>query len=149
MARQNEYRTRDRSPGRARVFRVASLRENAFKPLHSTRVRPPVCLSESFDSKERPVFSLEDLGWRPFFQQQLKMTDASGAVPARVAEEMKGAYRVLSDAGPLLVSIRGRLLHQAAASDELPAAGDWVLIERPPGEERGLIVRLLERRTKP
>ena len=94
------------------------------------------------------MFKLEDLGWRPFFQQQLKMTDASGAVPARVAEEMKGAYRVLSDAGPLLVSIRGRLLHQAAASDELPAAGDWVLIERPPGEERGLIVRLLERRTK-
>lgn len=94
------------------------------------------------------MIRLEDLGWGPFFQQQLNTTGAEVVRPARVAEEMKGAYRVLTDAGALLASIRGRLLHHAVASDELPATGDWVLVERLPGEDRGLIVRLLERRTK-
>ena len=94
------------------------------------------------------MFRLEDLGWGPFFQQQLNTTSPDVVRPARVAAEMKGAYRVLTDAGALLASIRGRLLYQAASSDELPAAGDWVLVERVPGEDRGLIVRLLERRTK-
>jgi ribosome biogenesis GTPase len=93
------------------------------------------------------VIRLEDLGWGPFFQQQLNTTGAD-PLPARVTEEMKGAYRVLSETGPLLASVRGRLLHQASASDELPASGDWVLVERLPGESRGIIARLLDRRTK-
>jgi ribosome biogenesis GTPase / thiamine phosphate phosphatase len=94
------------------------------------------------------VIRLEDLGWGPFFQQQLNRCNAPEIMPARVTEEMKGAYRVLSETGPLLASVRGRLLHQASASDELPASGDWVLVERLPGESRGIIARLLDRRTK-
>lgn len=94
------------------------------------------------------MFSLEDLGWSPFFQQQLNRTDEGEASPARIAEAMKGNYRVLTQPGPLVASIRGRLLHQAAFSDERPVAGDWVLVEQLPGENRGLIVQLLKRRTK-
>ena len=61
---------------------------------------------------------------------------------------MKGAYHVSTEAGPLTASIRGRLLHEAAMSEGLPAAGDWVLVERLPGEDRGVIVGLFERRTQ-
>jgi len=40
------------------------------------------------------------------------------------------------------------MLHTAAGRDDLPATGDWVLARVLPGEDRALVVELLERRTK-
>jgi ribosome biogenesis GTPase len=40
------------------------------------------------------------------------------------------------------------MLHSAAGRDDLPATGDWVLARVLPGEDRALVVELLERRTK-
>jgi ribosome biogenesis GTPase / thiamine phosphate phosphatase len=94
------------------------------------------------------VFRFEDLGWGPFFEEQLKSQAAGGLLPARVAEEMKGAYRVYSEGGCFTASPSGRLRHEALARDALPAAGDWVLITIRPGEQAAVIHRVLERRTK-
>jgi ribosome biogenesis GTPase len=94
------------------------------------------------------VFRLEDLGWGPFFQQQLNSEVPGGRLPARVAEEMKGAYRVYAEYGPLTATVSGRLRNEALTRDALPAAGDWVLITTRPGEETAVIHRVLERRTK-
>ncbi len=94
------------------------------------------------------MYSLEDLGWGPFFDQQLDDYERRDFVPARVAEELRGAYRLISAAGDLLGAVPGRLMHEAAARDEYPAAGDWVLVRPLPGEDRGTIVRTLDRRTK-
>ncbi len=67
------------------------------------------------------MFRLEDLGWGPFFQQQLNNSDASGLAPARVAEEMKGAYRLYCEGRPLVATVSGRLRHEALTGDALPA----------------------------
>jgi len=94
------------------------------------------------------VFHLEDLGWGPFFQQQLNSEPNTDLVPARVAEEMKGAYRVITQAGLLLATASGRLNHDVITRDGLPAVGDWVLARPVPGEERAVIHQVLRRRTK-
>jgi ribosome biogenesis GTPase / thiamine phosphate phosphatase len=93
------------------------------------------------------VFRLEDLGWGPFFQQQLNSGDAPGLVPARVAEEMKGGYRVVAEAGEFAATVSGRLRHEALSRDALPAAGDWVLVARVDSGS-AVIHRVLERRTQ-
>ena len=94
------------------------------------------------------MFRLEDLGWGPFFQQQLNNSDASGLAPARVAEEMKGAYRLYCEGRPLVATVSGRLRHEALTGDALPATGDWVLMATGAGDGSGVIHRVLERRTK-
>lgn len=94
------------------------------------------------------MHTLEDLGWGPHFESQISGRDPDGLHPARVAEELKGAYRIYIDGRLLPAVLPGRLLHTAAARDDLPATGDWVLARPLPGEDRALVVQLLERRTK-
>jgi ribosome biogenesis GTPase len=91
---------------------------------------------------------LQDLGWDSFFQQQLEQLNTPGAAPARVAEELKGAYRLYGPRGLVPAIVPGRLLHRATARDDLPAVGDWVLAAPLPGEDRMLVLELLDRRTK-
>ena len=50
------------------------------------------------------MIRLEDLGWGPFFQQQLNTTETD-TLPARVVEEMKGAYRVYCEDGLLTATV--------------------------------------------
>jgi ribosome biogenesis GTPase len=92
------------------------------------------------------VYSLQDLGWGPFFQNQI--TDPpTELLPARVAGHSHGIYRLLTASGDLTASVAGRLAHEAAQSAALPVVGDWVLTRlASPG--RAVIESVLERRTK-
>lgn len=92
------------------------------------------------------MFRLEDLGWGPFFQQQLNSEEQTALAPARVVEENRGAYRLHAEAGPITATISGRLRHEALMRGALPAAGDWVLVD-PPAAGTTVIQRLLDRRT--
>ncbi len=93
------------------------------------------------------MIRLEDLGWGPFFQQQLNTTETD-TLPARVVEEMKGAYRVYCEDGLLTATVSGRLRHEALTRDALPATGDWVLVSAVAGEANAIVHRVLGRRTK-
>ncbi len=94
------------------------------------------------------MHTLADLGWSPHFESQLSGRDPDGLLPARIAEELKGAYRIYVDGRLLPAVLPGKMLHTAASRDDLPATGDWVLARVLPGEDRALVVELLERRTK-
>jgi ribosome biogenesis GTPase len=91
---------------------------------------------------------LEDLGWGPFVQQQLNSAHTGEFVPARVVEEMKGAYRAYAEFGSLSATMSGRLRHEALTRDALPSVGDWVLIATRPGNDGAIIHRVLERHMK-
>jgi ribosome biogenesis GTPase len=92
------------------------------------------------------VYSLQDLGWGPFFQNHITDPPA-GLFPARVAGHSRGIYRLLSASGDLTASAAGRLAHEAAQSAALPVVGDWVLVRlASPGQ--AVIENVLERRTK-
>jgi len=92
------------------------------------------------------VFSLFDLGWSDFFEQQYQKSATRGLEPARVAEENRSLYRVLCPRGECWAGVRGSLRHEATTREELPTVGDWVLIGHHP--PRATIHALLQRRTK-
>lgn len=91
---------------------------------------------------------LSSLGWDDSFALAFTPFSASDFVPARVALEHKHAYELLSADGALTAACTGRLLHDATARDDLPAAGDWVVARLRPGEARADIHAVLPRRTK-
>jgi ribosome biogenesis GTPase / thiamine phosphate phosphatase len=72
---------------------------------------------------------LAALGWRA----ELAGTAPTrpGLVPARVVAEHRSQYRVQTGDGERSARLAGRLRHQAAGRGDLPAVGDWVLIEAP------------------
>lgn len=93
------------------------------------------------------MYSLEDLGWGPFFDEQTQQLPGAGPVPMRVALEQRGAYELWSPGGVVEAVIPGRMLHGATGRDDLPAVGDWLLARRLPGEPRAVVERLLRRRS--
>lgn len=89
---------------------------------------------------------LQDLGWCDFFEKQWQHRKETGLAPARVSEENRGLYKIISENGESWAELRGKLRHQASAREMLPAVGDWVLVEE--HGERSTIHFVFERRSK-
>jgi ribosome biogenesis GTPase / thiamine phosphate phosphatase len=82
---------------------------------------------------------LAQLGWRPFYSQQLTLEDLYEGFPARVAAVERSLLTVLGEAGEREVT-----LHQRARPDGATPSitvGDWVLVRG----ETSQIVRMLDR----
>jgi len=92
--------------------------------------------------------SLADLGWSEYFQKQLDGAKLEHSLPARVAGEHRGFYRVIAERGAWLAELAGRLRYDARARGGRPAVGDWVLVRSRSAEDRATIVRVLERKSK-
>lgn len=91
--------------------------------------------------------TLEALGWSP---EWLNTWSAAphGCTPARVVTEDKHSFTVVIEEGPLTGILPGRLLRQRHKPEALPKVGDWVAIERVPGEDKGIIQFILPRRSR-
>ena len=94
----------------------------------------------------------ERLGWNAFFQEQVERNTPPAQV-ARIVEEQRGAYRVGGDFSGW-AEISGKFRHDARATADFPAVGDWVCITPPQftaarttKTERATITRRLERRS--
>jgi ribosome biogenesis GTPase len=77
---------------------------------------------------------LMDFGWKePSFPAP---PDGAHWAPARVIEQQKGVYRVMSTSGERWAEVIGRLLFDAPSRMSLPVVGDWVWIQSadPDGE---------------
>ena len=93
------------------------------------------------------VCALSDLGFGPFFEEQLQRWECQPIIPARIAAEHRGGYEVWSDTGAGLARLAGKLRHRQDG-ESAPAVGDWVGLRYPPGpEETTVIDRLFARRT--
>lgn len=91
------------------------------------------------------VTSLRALGWSDALQAQFESTDNQHLEPARVSAVHRGARVVVGEFGELTARLPGRFLHDAAPGD-IPAVGDWVVVERDPDGAR--IRAVLDRSTK-
>ncbi len=90
------------------------------------------------------MVDLRDLGFGPFFEQQLPYPEA---IAARISAEHRGGYEVWSGAGQGMAQLAGRLA-RALEDDTLPGVGDWVVLSSPPGpHETSIIEGVLTRRT--
>jgi ribosome biogenesis GTPase len=83
--------------------------------------------------------SLAQLGWRPFYSQQLTLEDLLENFPARVAVVQRSHLVVLAESGEHPVTVPQRLRPDGATPGI--TVGDWVLVR----SETTQVVRLLER----
>ncbi|MCW9017198.1 MAG: ribosome small subunit-dependent GTPase A, partial [Kangiellaceae bacterium] len=79
-------------------------------------------------------YSLTDLGWSPYFQQQILLEEWDILTPARVIEQHKSIVCVLTESSELNIEL----------THSMPpiVVGDWILLDK---DNR--FVRLLERKT--
>lgn len=92
--------------------------------------------------------NLTTLGFSPFFEQQLSALQTEGKVVGRVNLEHKHSYRVVTEQGEWLATVSGAFAFSAFSRTDYPAVGDFVLVEKMPGEERAVIHHLFERQSK-
>jgi len=78
--------------------------------------------------------SLSDLGWQPFFQQQLSLDEWDETIPARVVEQYKSEITVATEQGVFNIPL-------LATMPEM-VVGDWLLLD-----SQQHVIRLLERKT--
>ncbi|MBF0611630.1 MAG: ribosome small subunit-dependent GTPase A [Magnetococcales bacterium] len=83
-------------------------------------------------------FSQADLGFSPFFQQQLTMDELEHCQPARLIDVQGGQMLLWEQAGVSRVAIPGKW--RQGPADQRPVIGDWLLMD---AEKRP--IRLLAR----
>jgi ribosome biogenesis GTPase len=86
---------------------------------------------------------LEALGFTPFFRDRFERLGQPDLVPARIASEGRGIYRLLG-CRAVRGELRGRLRAELTPA-ERPAVGDWVAVRD--GDDLAIIHDVLERRT--
>ncbi len=91
---------------------------------------------------------LEDWGWDARWAEAFGGDAAKGLFPARLIEEQRGLFQIMSEQGVKSARTTGKMRHTAADRAGLPAVGDWVSAEAVPNEKTVLIRRILPRRTK-
>lgn len=67
--------------------------------------------------------TLREIGWKPFFQQQVTPDDLASAVVARVSAHFGGQVLMLGEEGEFRVAV------QLAESSGEVAVGDWLLLD--------------------
>ncbi len=91
---------------------------------------------------------LEDWGWDARWAEAFGDDAGKGFSPARLIEEQRGLFQVVTADGVKSARTTGSMRHKAEGRADLPAVGDWAAIEFPKNEKVALIRRLLPRRTK-
>lgn len=99
-------------------------------------------------SRSGKRFSLESLGWGPFFAEGFQPLAREGLSPGRVSEEHTHLYRVWTEDGELLAEVSGKVRYEATGRQDFPAVGDWVAVRPRPGEGRATIHAILPRRSR-
>jgi len=67
-------------------------------------------------------------------------------IPGRISTQSKGIYKVMTERGSILATLPGKFMHTLTDPLDIPAVGDFVLLTLQPGEQRGLIERVLPRK---
>jgi ribosome biogenesis GTPase len=88
--------------------------------------------------------ALDEWGWSEEWEREREAFPAHLA-PARVVAEHRSRYRVQSAAGERTATIAGRLRHAADRRADLPAVGDWVLVEAADADGAAVIRAVLPR----
>lgn len=92
--------------------------------------------------------NLEILGWSDQWQKAFAPHILLNYVPARVASEYKGLYRLLYSGGEVWGQVSGKLRHTACSRGDFPAVGDWVLVALEVSSSRAIIHMILPRKSK-
>ncbi len=93
----------------------------------------------------RPFESLQPWGWSPALAEVCQDRCPPGAEPGRVVAASRGLALVQTATGETWCAPTGRFRARLQAEDLTLCAGDWLLLERPPGDGRASALDLLPR----
>lgn len=88
--------------------------------------------------------NLKKYGLTPRFEQETALY--TGMFPARVSEQHRDLYKVIGPIGEIHAVISGKLAYNASDNRDLPAVGDWVMIDRADDITGNAIIRYVLRR---
>jgi ribosome biogenesis GTPase len=88
---------------------------------------------------------LNELGWSDWFEQRTECEPTDTI--ARVAAVDREQLLLVDQTGPFRAKLAGSYLHRHNLSHELPCVGDWVCLERQPGDDFAVVRALLARKT--
>lgn len=89
---------------------------------------------------------LKTLGWdlyKESLQENIEEKDV-----ARVAVENRGGYLLYAEAGELEGIVQGKFMRNVKLESDYPKVGDWVMIQKLPGEAKAIVKAVLPRKTK-
>lgn len=89
--------------------------------------------------------ALHELGWSDWFAQKVACSPEHSI--ARVAAVDREQLLLADQTGTFRAKLAGSFLHRHHLAYELPCVGDWVCLDRQPGDDFGMVCSLLERRT--
>lgn len=88
---------------------------------------------------------LNELGWSEWFEQRAKCGPLDTV--ARVAAVDRDQLLLVDQTGPFRGRLAGKYRHRYRLSHEFPCVGDWVCVEKQPGDGFAVVRALVERRT--
>lgn len=88
---------------------------------------------------------LTGLGWSDWFARRAECTLPDTI--ARVVAVDRDQLLLVDQGSQFRAKLSGRYLYNHHSNDELPCIGDWVCVEKQPGDDFGVIHMLLDRRT--
>ncbi len=92
--------------------------------------------------------NLKELGWNPDLETAMAAYAGKGWVPARLIRETVINYGAFLNGGEEIdVILCGRVWHEATCDADLPAVGDWVMVELGDENQPHVIRATLPRRT--
>ena len=95
---------------------------------------------------EMAKLGLAKMGWADGFARHF--VESSEYEPARVIAEHRTGYRVQTDSAERFAHVSGKLRHKAASHADLPAVGDWVVVQAVAEDAETVIERVLPRKSK-
>ncbi|SDK60455.1 ribosome small subunit-dependent GTPase A [Sediminibacillus albus] len=90
------------------------------------------------------MYELNTLGYQSFFENQVESADYQ---PGRIATAANGIYKIFSPQGELQAQVSGKFHHMAIEARDYPCVGDWVLYQPISNELKGVIHKVLNRKS--
>jgi len=91
--------------------------------------------------------SLEDYGWDESWAEKLVHAEDNRGIPARVISEHRSEYKVHTGKVDISAKAAGRLYHAPFRQTELPAVGDWVVVDDTDARGKATIRGVLPRKS--
>jgi ribosome biogenesis GTPase / thiamine phosphate phosphatase len=88
---------------------------------------------------------LVNYGWADCFAQYFVESD--NFEPARVISEHRTGYQIQTENSECFARISGKLRHEASSQAELPAVGDWVVVQTLADDGEAVIQQVLPRKS--
>jgi ribosome biogenesis GTPase len=100
------------------------------------------------DQENPQALVLKAYGWDEFFESRFLDQASDQEYPARVITEDRGSYRLISGWGEIRGEIRGKMRYEAEGRGDLPAVGDWVVVQVDADRSQALIMDILTRKSQ-